>query len=94
MTSLFEDPPLWILLVAVVAAVVAVMRARRTDIQLGTSCAWMSSRHAAGPEEVRMDAESVTKATLKPADGTLAALRRSPRLPGTWDCPSAWPDRC
>lgn len=34
MTSLFEDPLLWILLVILIAAVFAVMRARRTNIQL------------------------------------------------------------
>ncbi|MDT0270055.1 ATP-binding protein [Streptomyces sp. DSM 44915] len=95
MTSLLEDPLLWVLLVVLVAAVFAVTRARRTNIQLRASNNGLtgelttvrgqlaelqavyssaSSRHAADLEEVRKDAESATKATLKSAVGTLATL--------------------
>ncbi|MFD5401431.1 hypothetical protein [Streptomyces griseorubiginosus] len=139
MTSLFEDPLVWILLVALIAAVFAVMRARSTNIQLRadngrlhgdvasvrgrlaelrTSYAWAGSWPAADLEAVRRVAEPATKATLKSAVATLAALAegqlalldglqqkygddsaraaicRPPRLPGTRDCPSAWPDCC
>ena len=95
MTSLFEDPLVWVLLVVLIAAIFAVMRARRTNIQLRannnklhgdmasvrgqlaelqTTYSSVSSRHAADMEEVRKDAESATKATLKSAVGTLATL--------------------
>ena len=95
MTSLFEDPLLWVLLVVLIAAIFAVMRARRTNIQLRannnklhgdvasvrgqlaelqTTYSSVSARHAADLEEVRKDAESATKATLKSAVGTLATL--------------------
>ena len=95
MTSLFEDPLLWVLLVVLIAAIFAVMRARRTNIQLRannnklhgdvasvrgqlaelqTTYSSVSVRHAADLEEVRKDAESATKATLKSAVGTLATL--------------------
>lgn len=136
---------MWILLVALIAAVFAVMRARSTNIQLRadngrlhgdvasvrgrlaelrTSYAWAGSWPAADLEAVRKGAEPATKATLKSAVATLAplaalaalaegqlalldglqqkygddsaraAICRPSRLPGTRDCPSAWPECC
>lgn len=95
MTSLFEDPLLWVLLVVLIAAVAAVLKARRTNLQLRSSNAHLNTElggaraqlgelhhsyaslkagHGADLEEVRKDAESATKATLKSAVGTLATL--------------------
>jgi hypothetical protein len=95
MTSLIDDPLLWILLVVLIAASFAVLRARRTNIklrahnsslqsnltlaqaqngQMQAAHAGQSARHANELEEVRRDAESATKATVKSAAGTLSTL--------------------
>ncbi|MEU0969880.1 ATP-binding protein [Streptomyces sp. NPDC005917] len=95
MTSFIDDPLLWISLGVLAAAVLAVWRARRTNIQLranikglegnlaskesylaklDTSHASLNARHADELEEVRKDAASATKATLKSAMGIQSGL--------------------
>ncbi|NEC85562.1 ATP-binding protein [Streptomyces sp. SID12501] len=75
MTSLIQDPLLWILLVVLVAAVVAVMRARRTNMALRRKNNDLQSvREAAQSERDRLYAE-YTQLNAQHA-GDLAAVRK------------------
>ncbi|MFF5408305.1 sensor histidine kinase [Streptomyces misionensis] len=93
MTPWIEDPRLWISLAVFITAVIAVTRARRTNLKLRAHNATLRSdlssalaehrrmqdegaaretQHANEIEDVRRDAESATKATVKSAVATLS----------------------